>query len=135
MRVVVIDGQGGSLGKALVEGIRKNIQNAEIIAIGTNSTAATNMLKAGADRAAAGENPVVVGVRDADIIVGPIGIIMPDALMGEITPKMALAVGESRAYKILIPLAKCGLKVAGTQKLSIDEYISLVVDDIKALHE
>ena len=106
MKIVVIDGQGGRLGQMVVEGIKKEGLKAEVLAIGTNSSATAAMLKAGADAAATGENPVVVACRSADIIVGPIGIVAADSLYGEITPAMALAVGQSRALKLLLPVIR-----------------------------
>ena len=87
MEILVIDGQGGGLGRQLVAAVKKAVPQAVVTAIGTNSAATSAMLKAGADRAATGENAVVVGCRRADVILGPIGIVMADALLGEITPK------------------------------------------------
>src|SRR5690554_5015362 len=100
MKLLVIDGQGGRMGKLLVEQIRASFPDQHITAIGTNSIATSAMLKAGANEGATGENPVVCNAADADIIVGPIGIIIPDSLLGEITPAMAQALGRSRAQKI-----------------------------------
>ena len=95
MEILVIDGQGGGLGRQLVAAVKKAVPQAVVTAIGTNSAATSAMLKAGADRAATGENAVVVGCRRADVILGPIGIVMADALLGEITPAMAQAVAQS----------------------------------------
>ena len=103
MKIVVIDGQGGNIGKRIVEEIKASGIQSEVMAIGTNSTATAAMMKGGADIGATGENPVVLASRDADVIIGPIGIIMADSMYGEITPKMAEAVGASKARKILIP--------------------------------
>lgn len=124
-RIVVIDGQGGRMGAALVTELKAQAPGAEIIAIGTNSAATSAMLKAGADAAATGENPVAVCCRDADIIAGPIGIITANALLGEITPKMAAAVSESRAQKLLIPVSRCSVTVVGAQELPLGEYVKL----------
>ena len=108
-RVVVIDGQGGRMGRQLVEEILRLLPEAELTAIGTNSIATAAMLKAGADAGATGENPAIVGSRRADIIIGPMGIVIADSLMGEITPNMAVALGQSQAKKVLIPVpAFCG---------------------------
>lgn len=93
--ILIIDGQGGMLGKQMVEAVKRLQADGEIIAVGTNSIATANMLKAGADRGATGENAVIVAARSADIIVGPIGIVIADSLLGEITPKMAVALGQS----------------------------------------
>jgi hypothetical protein len=112
LKIVVMDGQGGALGKSVVEALKAKKwgrQKVEIVAIGTNSTATAAMLGAGADCGATGENSVVVVARDADIIVGPIGILCADAMLGEITPAMARAVGQSRAKKILIPVNRCNV--------------------------
>ena len=92
MKILVIDGQGGRMGKALVETLRRRGFSGEILAVGTNSAATAAMLKAGADEGATGENPVVVASRRADVILGPMGIIAANSLLGEITPAMALAV-------------------------------------------
>ena len=130
MKIVVIDRQGGSIGKAIVEQLVKKVDIESIFCIGTNSVATANMLKAGAKYGASGENPVVVACRDADYIIGPIGIIMADSMLGEISPLMAQAVGASNAHKILIPINKC-LTVAGVQNLSLGEYIKIAVDSIQ----
>ena len=117
MNIVVIDGQGGRLGRKLVEGIHERCPRAEITAIGTNSTATENMKNTGcAARLATGENAVVVACRAADLIVGPFGIAMADALLGEISPKMANAVSSSPAYRVLIPMNLCDTYVAWTVK-------------------
>ena len=130
MKIVVIDGQGGSIGKAIVEQLVKKFDIESIFCIGTNSVATANMLKAGAKYGASGENPVVVACRDADYIIGPIGIIMADSMLGEISPVMAQAVGASNAHKILIPINKC-LTVAGVQNLTLSDYIKIAVDSIQ----
>lgn len=122
MQVVVIDGQGGRMGSAVVEALRARGFAGEILAVGTNTVATTAMLKAGADAGATGENPVAVAARTADVIVGPMGIIAANSLLGEITPAMALAVSESRAQKVLIPVNKCHIAVAGTRELTPGEY-------------
>ena len=132
MKIVVIDGQGGSLGRALVEGI-KGLDGCEIYAVGTNSIATSAMLKSGADFGATGENPVVVNCRDADIIAGPIGIIAADSLLGEITEKMAAAVAKSGAVKVLIPVSRCSVTVAGVQDMPMGELIKIAVEKIKTL--
>ena len=132
MRFLVIDGQGGRLGKLLIEEIRKEFPGEEIMAVGTNATAASTMLKAGADEAATGENPVVVACRRADVIIGPIGIVIADSLLGEVTPKMAIAVAQSSAVRILIPMNRCDDLVAGVGSLSIAE---LAADAVRKLKE
>ena len=135
MKIVVIDGQGGNIGKQLVKSIKDNFKDVYIRVIGTNSTATANMLKGGADEAATGENAVIVGCDAADIIVGPIGIIIPNALLGEVTEKMASAISKSKAEKVLIPLNKCDVLIAGVQNKSTGELlqdaISMINDIIK----
>ena len=130
MKIVVIDGQGGNIGRRIVEEIKAKKTGCEILAIGTNSTATALMMKGGADVGATGENPVVLASRDADVIIGPIGIILADSMYGEITPRMAEAIGASKARKILIPINKC-VTVAGVDKsMSISDYIKIAVDKI-----
>ena len=107
MMIMVIDGQGGKMGKNIVEQLKKRFPEDELLAIGTNSIATAAMLKAGADAGATGENPAIVGSRRADIIIGPMGIVIADSLLGEITPKMAVAIGQSSAKKVLIPVNRC----------------------------
>ena len=131
MHILIIDGQGGKIGKLLIEGVREKLPQAEITAIGTNSIATANMLKAGPDQAATGVNPVVVASRTADVIAGPIGIVIADALVGEITAEMAVAVGRSKAKKILIPLNKCDTVVPGVSPLSMSELVLQAVDQIE----
>ena len=123
-KILIIDGQGGMLGKQLVEAVRKAVPQAEITAVGTNSTATASMLKAGAHQGATGENSVLVGVRRADIIAGPIGMVIADSLLGEITPAMAAAIGSSDAYKILLPVNRCHNIVIGTGGKSTSELIA-----------
>ena len=114
MKIMIIDGQGGRMGSLLTEKTKNAaIPGAQIYAIGTNSIATTAMLKAGADYGATGENPVLVNSRDADYIIGPLGIMAADSLLGEVTPAMAVAVGQSSAMKILLPVNKCNHHVVG----------------------
>lgn len=132
MKIVVIDGQGGNIGKQLVKKIKDSGVNADIIAVGTNSIATENMIKAGANTAATGENAVVVAAKGADIIVGPIGIVIADSLMGEVSPKMAKAVGRSNAVRVLLPLNRCETLVAGVEKATpamlIDDAVKMVIE-------
>ncbi len=132
-RIVVIDGQGGRMGAAIAAGLRAEEVPGEIIAVGTNSAATAAMLKSGADAGATGENPVIVCCRDADIIMGPMGIITANALLGEITPKMAAAVSESPAQKLLIPVSRCSVTVVGVGELALGEYVKLAVQRAKEL--
>lgn len=134
-KILIIDGQGGMLGKQLVEAVRRAVPDAQITAVGTNSTAASNMLKAGAHQAATGENAVLVGVRRADIIAGPIGMVIADSLLGEITPAMAAAIGSSDAYKILLPVNKCHNIVIGTGGRTTSELIGEAIEKIREICE
>lgn len=131
MHILIIDGQGGKIGKLLIEGVREKLPKAEITAIGTNSIATSNMLKAGPDYAATGANPVIVASGTADVIAGPIGIVIADSLIGEITADMAVAVGRSRAKKVLIPLNKCNNIVAGVMPLSMNELVANAMEQIE----
>ena len=123
MNLLVIDAQGGGIGKQVVAAVKKNFPAVRVTAVGTNSAAATAMLKAGADAAATGENAVIVGCRKADVIVGPIGIVIADSLYGEITPAMAAAVGQSAAKRILIPINHCDNYIVGVPDLAIGRLI------------
>ena len=133
MQVVVIDGQGGRMGRMIIEEIRRSALPCSITAVGTNVLATSAMLKAGADRGATGENPVIVNCRDADVIIGPIGVIVADALLGEVTPAMAVAVGQSRAVKLLVPVNQCKNIVVGTQQMTLTQLAAEAVAQLKAL--
>jgi prephenate dehydrogenase len=126
-KVVVMDGQGGKIGCLLIEQLKKEGVSCEICAIGANTAATAAMLKAGASYGATGENPAVVNCRDADCVIGPLGIVVADSLYGEITPKMAVAVGQSAAEKILLPISRCKNHVAGFKELPMPELISEAV--------
>ena len=132
-QILIIDGQGGLLGKQLVDAIRKAAPDAEITAVGTNSIATSSMLKAGAHQGATGENAVLVAVRHADIIAGPIGMVIADSLMGEITPAMAAAVGSSDAVKLILPVNKCNNVVIGAGGKSTSELIGEAVERIQKI--
>ena len=132
-KIVVIDGQGGRLGQTIIDTLVKANLEIELLAIGTNSIATQSMLKAGAKNGSTGENPVVVAARDADVIVGPIGIVSADSLYGEVTPKMALAIGASNALKLLLPVSHCNNQVIGVKQISISEMATEVLDRIKAI--
>lgn len=123
MNILIIDGQGGQLGSQIIKAVISRYPDTNLTAVGTNATATTAMVKAGAKKAATGENPVVVACRKADVIIGPIGIVIADSLYGEITPVMAVAVGQSDASKILIPVNKCENLVAGVSNLTVSSLI------------
>lgn len=133
MHILVIDGQGGQLGGQLIKSLKANVEDVKVMAVGTNATATATMLKAGADQAATGENPVIVASRKADVIIGPIGIVIADALFGEITPQMAIAVGQADAVRILLPLNKCDNLVAGVSDLSTTTILEDVVLKVKRI--
>lgn len=130
MNILVIDGQGGQIGAQLIKEITNKFENINLTAIGTNAVATSAMLKAGAKNAATGENPVVVACRKADVIIGPIGIVIADSLLGEITEKMALAVSKSNAVRILLPMNRCENLVAGVSNLNT---ASIIADTLSKL--
>ena len=133
MKITFIDGQGGKIGKTIVEQLKKAHPEQELYAIGTNSLATAAMLKAGADYGASGENPCVVNAADSDIIIGPVGIVIANALLGEITPVIATAVGASKAYKILIPMNKCNHHIVGCTDAGLSENIRMVCEKVDEL--
>ena len=133
MKITIIDGQGGRIGKSVIEQIRKKHSELELYAIGTNSIATSAMLKAGANYGATGDNAVIVNAADSDIIVGPIGIVFANALLGEITPAIATAVSTSKAYKILIPVNRCNHFVAGCAEIPMGDSIRIAVEKIESM--
>lgn len=132
MKIVVVDGQGGRLGRLLVEEVKTRLPRAQVYALGTNTVATSAMLKAGADFGATGENPVVRNVADADGVLGPVGIVVANAILGEVTPVMAEAVGSCRAKKFLIPMNSCGVVVAGVGELPLSAYVAQAVEALAA---
>ena len=132
MKIVVIDGQGGRLGCLLVERVKARLPGAQVYALGTNTAATTAMLKAGADFGATGENPVVRNVMDADGVLGPVGVVVANAILGEVTPAMAEAVGSCRARKYLIPMNSCGVIVAGVEEMPLPAYVARAVEALVA---
>jgi len=133
MHILVIDGQGGNIGRQLVKTIAQRFPQAQLTAVGTNSSATANMMKGGASAGATGENAVKVGCRKADVIVGPLGIVIADSLLGEVTADMAVAVARSEAVKILIPLNRCDNLVAGVGAASTAELLEDAMEKIAAL--
>lgn len=133
MKVIVIDGQSGRMGRLFIERAKAAALPCEIVAVGTNAIATSAMLKAGADAGATGENPVLVACRTADVIVGPIGILAADSLLGEITPAMAAAVGQSAAKKLLLPVNQCSNIVVGTQSLTLSKLMDEAVELLRAM--
>ena len=128
-RILVIDGQGGQLGSQLVKELLAKFSDIQITAVGTNSAATAAMLKAGADQAATGENAIRVCAARADIILAPIGMVLADAMLGEVTAEMAVAIGRSPAHKILVPMSRCQLTVAGIPPMTAGEAIEAAVQE------
>ncbi len=135
MEILVIDAQGGGIGKQIIAALKEAVPAAVITAVGTNTAATAAMLKAGADKAATGENAVLVNCRRADLIIGPIGIVIADALLGEITPAMAVAIGQSHAKRILIPVNACDNYVAGVSDIRMTSLITATVARVTELFE
>lgn len=135
MNVLIIDGQGGNIGRRLAEMTVSSYPDASVTVVGTNSAATANMLKAGNVSGATGENAVLVGCRRADIITGPIGIVVADALLGEVTPKMAAAVGQSDAVKVLIPMNRCETLIAGVDNAPLSSLLDDAMKKIGAVAE
>ena len=134
MKVLVIDGQGGGVGKALVAALKSQCPALAVTALGTNATATSAMLRAGAIQGATGENAICYQCATADIITGVIGILHANALLGEISPAIAAAVSQSEAVKVLIPMERCGLHIAGVEKQPLDTLITLAAAQVTALY-
>ena len=133
MRILVIDGQGGGIGRSLVELLVKNFPDAEVGVTGTNSIATETMLKGGPSFAATGENAIIFNAAEADVIIGPAGIIMANALHGEISPAIAMAVSSSKAKVVLIPMNHCRAYIAGVEEKKVAEYLQDAVDIIRKI--
>ena len=133
MEILVVDGQGGRIGQQLVRAITTRYPQLKVFAVGTNTMATSAMLKGGAVQGATGENALLVACRKADVILGPLGIVIADALLGEISPAMALAVGQSRAKKILIPMNQCDNIVAGVAELPVGKLLDSALAELDKL--
>ena len=135
MKLLIIDGQSGRLGVQIIEGLKKAglPDSHQIVAVGTNALATSGMINAGADQGATGENAVIVQCRTADVIAGPLGITLADAMLGEITPAMATAVGASNAARVLIPSDRCATYVIGVTPMTRKQQIDAAVLQIMAL--
>lgn len=129
MKVIVIDAQGGGMGKQLIEQLKRALPQQKLIAVGTNALATAAMLRAGADQGATGENAIRVCAAQADLILGPMGIVLCDAMLGEITADMALAIGRSPAHKILVPVSRCQVTVAGVPAMTMAEAVEAAVQE------
>ena len=130
MKIMVMDGQGGGVGRSLVEELSDRFPKAQLLAVGTNATATTNMMKGGTNMGATGENAVVYNSGRVDVIVGPIGIVMANAMYGEITPRMAEAVASSDAKLLLLPMNRCETVIVGVENKKLSEYIAEAVEEI-----
>lgn len=132
MRIMVMDGQGGGIGSAMIKGLRDSLgEDLEILALGTNSTATARMMKAGANRAATGENAIVTTSKRVEVIIGPLAIVMGNAMMGEVTPRMASAVASSDATKILIPLTQEKVRIVGVTGEPLPHLVDQVAEIVK----
>lgn len=133
MKILVIDGQGGGMGRSIIESIRKRHAKVEIIAVGTNSLATAAMLKAGATAGATGENAVIYNSQDARVIIGPLGICFANSMLGEISPQMAVSISSSRAEKLLIPMSKCHANVVGIVDKPFNAYIEEMLQKLEEI--
>ena len=133
MKVLVIDGQGGGVGRQLAVQIKQAFPDAELMAVGTNTIATSAMLKGGVDNAATGENAVLVGARKADVIIGPLGIVVADSLGGEITPAMANAVAQSDAKRILLPFKHCDNVIVGVSDYTLGNLIQQAIEELRKI--
>ena len=133
MKILIVDGQGGGVGRQLAVQIKQAFPDVELMAVGTNTIATSAMLKGGADNAATGENAVLVGARKADVIIGPLGIVVADSLGGEITPAMANAVAQSNAKRILIPFKNCENVIVGVSDYMLGHLIQQAIDELRKI--
>lgn len=131
MRIAVVDGQGGGIGRTIVEKIKAAMPEVEVLALGTNSAATGQMIRAGADDGATGENAIVHNMKYVDVVVGVIAIINANSMMGELSPKMAQAIGESRAFKVLLPINRCNIHVVSTEDAPLSVHLDNAVRVIR----
>jgi NAD(P)-dependent dehydrogenase (short-subunit alcohol dehydrogenase family) len=134
MRIAVVDGQGGGIGRTIVEKLKQaDLPNLTVVGLGTNSEATAQMLRAGADEAATGENAIVFNASKVDVIVGVLGILSANAMLGELTPAMAAAIGASPAQKILLPVNRCGIQVIGIVEKNLTAYIDEAIEAVRSI--
>ena len=133
MRILIVDGQGGGVGRQLAAQIKQTFPDVQVMAVGTNTIATSAMLKGGADNAATGENAIRVAARKADVILGPLGIVVADSLGGEITPAMANAIAQSDARRILIPFKNCDNVIVGVSDFTLGSLIQQTVDELRKI--
>ena len=131
MKILIIDGMGGGIGKSVIERLRQESLEHTMIAVGTNAIATSAMLKAGAGKSATGENAIVYNCGKADVIIGTIGILLANSMLGEISPRIAQAVSESEAVKVLIPVSKCSAFIAGVRDMPTAQYIDEIPSILK----
>jgi len=136
MKVMVVDGQGGGIGATIIRGFREYVGNdLEILALGTNSIATSRMMKAGANKGGTGDNAIIQTSRVADVIVGPLAILMANSMMGEVTPQMAAAICSSDAKKLLIPLTQENVCIVGVSAEPLPHLVNQVVKIVKEINE
>lgn len=133
-KIIVIDGQGGGLGKNITEQLKKEWPDAEVTAVGTNSAATAAMLRAGANIGATGENAVIFNCKTADIILGPLGVCLSGAMHGEISAAIAAAVSESPAVKLLIPISKCNARIVGVAEKNMAALIAEMMNELRDIY-
>lgn len=133
MKILIVDGQGGGVGRQLAARIKEAFPDVRLMAVGTNTVATSAMLKGGADSAATGENAVLVAARKADVIIGPIGIVVADSLGGEISPAMANAVAQADAKRILLPFKNCDNVIVGVSDFTLATQIQQVVEELRKI--
>lgn len=133
MRIMIMDGQGGGVGRSLVEALSESLPQARLIAVGTNATATANMMKGGTSNGATGENAVIYNSSHVDVIIGPVGIVLANAMLGEITPRMAEAVASSDARLVLIPMNKCHITMVGIENKKLSDYVREGVEVVRKL--
>ncbi|MBP5587006.1 MAG: DUF3842 family protein [Lentisphaeria bacterium] len=133
MKILVVDGQGGGVGRQLAVQIKQAFPDIQLMAVGTNTIATSAMMKGGADIAATGENAVLVAARKADVIVGPLGIVVADSLGGEISPSMANAVAQSDAKRILLPFKNCDNVIVGVSDYTLTSLIRQTIEELRKI--
>lgn len=135
MKIAVVDGQGGGIGKAVVEEVRKAFPDLYILALGTNALATGQMLKAGATEGATGENAIIHNMEHVDVVIGVVGILCANSMMGELSPAMAQAIGGSHTNKVLLPINRCHIHVVSVAETGLSRHIRNVIDELREIME